>query len=393
MLAAAATAEPAPRKAGEAVGLSVTLPSGKSLIAMAPAGKLSLPEEDIVALARRAPGASADPLMALKAFYLFIFADRPRDAKDWYDKLTTPESRIGTERFTDRFKGMTSVREEEEAKKAFGDAWELFHKKKDAVGGSKKFKEILERYAGTEYMKAKVPPHNKTRIEVVQEMFGAADGKPKGMRPAMRDLFAGAEVKDLGRGRYEVTYSGFKEDRDIAHFAVADGQVQMQRVPGGFAMQGSGFVHWNVPLKGNASIDVSFRPMGDGGMGLFLHAEGNKSGFLAVADLPVPGQSLDAIFRMPVGEGAQALQALIAQGGTGIQLTKNAPNTASFSRDGNKLKFTVNRGELSGDSTAFNEGKAGIGLINNGAIFDRIKITGEIDPVWLDAELRRIESK
>jgi hypothetical protein len=167
----------------------------------------------------------------------------------------------------------------------------------------------------------------------------------------------------------------------------------MQRVAGGVAAQGNGFVHWNVPLKGNASIEVSFRPMGDGGVGLFLHADASRSGFLAVADLPVPGQSLDAIFRMPVGEGAQALSALIAQSNSGIQLAKNAPNTASLSRDGNKLKFTVNRGELSGDSPDFNAGKAGIGLINNGAIFDRVRITGEIDPAWLDGELRRIEAK
>src|SRR5436190_2449745 len=254
MLGLAASSELAPRKAGEGPVLSVVLPSGKTLIAMAPAGKLSLPEEDILALARRAPGAASDPHLPLKAFYLFIFADRPREAKDWLEKLTTPESRIGTERFSDRFKGMTSAREEEDAKKAFAEAWDLFHKKKDATGGAKKFKEILERYSTTEYMKARVPPHNRTRIEVVQEMFGGAEGKPKGMRPAMRELFAGAEVKDLGRGRYELTYSGFKEDRDLTHFAVADGQVQMQRVAGGLAMQGTGLVHWNVPLKGNVSV-------------------------------------------------------------------------------------------------------------------------------------------
>ena len=393
MLALAASAEAAPRKPGEGPALSVTVPGGKSLIVLSPAGKLSLPEDDILALARRSPGAVSDPLLPLKAFYLYIFADRPREAKDWLDKLTSPESKIGTERFTDRFKGLTSAREEEDAKKAFGEAWDLFHKKKDSVGGSKKFKEILERYSGTEYMKTRVPPHNKSRIEVVQEMFGGAEGKPKGMRPAMRDLFAGAEVKDLGRGRYEITYSGFKDDREMSHFAVADGQVQLQRVPGGLGMQGSGLVAFNAPMKGNVSIDVSFRPMGDGGLGLFLHADGNRSGFLAVVDLPVPGTSLDAIFRMPVGEGDRALQALIAQGGTGMQLTKNAPNTASFSRDGTKLKFTVNRGELSGDSPAFSEGKIGIGVINNGAVVDRIKIAGEIDAAWLEGELRRIESK
>lgn len=96
---------------------------------------------------------------------------------------------------------------------------------------------------------------------------------------------------------------------------------------------------------------------------------------------------------MPVGEGDKALAALIAQGGTGIQLQKNQPNTASFSKDGSKLKFTVGRGELGGDSAAFNEGKAGIAVFNQGAIIDRVRITGEIDPAWLDAELKRIEGR
>jgi serine/threonine-protein kinase len=393
VLSGAASAEAAPRKSGEGHGIAITMGAGKSVILLSPAGKLSLPEDDILALARRAPGAASDPLMALKAFYLYIFADRLREAKDWLEKLPSPESRIGTERFTDRFKGMTSAREEEEAKKAFGEAWELFHRKKDALGGTRKFKEILERYSGTEYMRAKVPPHNKTRIEVVQDLFGGSEGKPKGMRPAMRDLFAGAEVKDLGRGRYEITYSGFKDDREISHFAVADGQVQMVRTAGGLAVQGTGMIHWNVPLKGNVSIETSFRPMGDGGVGLFVHADGNRSGFLAVADLPALGQSMEAIFRMPVGQGDKLLSSMIAQGGTGIKLVKNAPNTASLSRDGTKLKFTVGKGELSGDSSAFGEGRAGVGVVNNGALFDRIRITGEIDAAWLDGELRRIEAK
>ena len=133
--------------------------------------------------------------------------------------------------------------------------------------------------------------------------------------------------------------------------------------------------------------------MGDGAFGLFLHADGNRWGFLALADLPVPGQTLDAIFRMPIGEGDKALSSLIAQGGTGIQLQKNAANQALFSKEGSKLHFTLNKGELNGESAAFNEGKAGIAVINSGAVVDRIKFTAEIDPAWLDAELKRIEGR
>jgi hypothetical protein len=189
-----------------------------------------------------------------------------------------------------------------------------------------------------------------------------------------------------------VTYSGFKDDKELAHF-VPEG-LQMARNPAGLAAQGNGFVFWNVPLKGNASIEVSFRSMGDGALGLAMHADSSRAGYLAVADLGIPNAaSIDAIFKMPIGEGAQALAAIIAQGGTGIQLQKNVPGTASLTRDGTKLRFTVGRGELLGDNPQFNEGKVGIGLINNGVIFDRIKVTGEIDSTWLDGELRRIESK
>ena len=102
----------------------------------------------------------------------------------------------------------------------------------------------------------------------LQDLFGSPDGKPKGLKPAVRELFAGADVKDLGRGRYEITYSGFKDDKDVALFTVADGQVNLQRTAGGLGMQGTGIVTWTPALKGNASIEISFRNMGDGAMGL-----------------------------------------------------------------------------------------------------------------------------
>jgi len=388
----ASQAEAAPRKAGEEPALSVAVGGSKTIVPLAPAGKQALSEDDIVSLAKRAPGAAADAHFALKAFYLYVLAGKNREAKDWLDQLTTPKSRIGTERFLDRFKGMTSAREEEEAKTAFKEAWDLYYKKKDASGGAKKFKAILDRYSGTDYLKSKVPPNNRTRLDILQDLFGSPDGKPRSAAlNGLKELFAGAEVKDLGRGRYEVTYSGFKDDKETALFVTADGQVATQRVPGGFGMQGSGMVVWNVPLKGNASIEVSFRQVGDGSFGLLLAADAPRTGYLAVADLPIPGlQPLDAMFRLPIRDGAQMLTQIVAQGGTGIQLQKNAANLASLTREGTRMKFVVNSGELNGDSPQPADGKAGIGLVNDGVVIDRIKIVGEIDAAWLDAELKRI---
>jgi serine/threonine-protein kinase len=386
LLAGASQVEAAPRKPGEEPSVSVTVGSSRTLLATAPAGKQSLSEDDIVSLAKRAPSAAADPLFALKAFYLYVLADRYREAKDWYDRLSTAKARIGTERYADRLKGLSSARDEEDAKAAFKDAWDLYYKKKDTAAGAKKFKEILERYSGTDYLKGKVPPGNRTRLEILQDQFGSPDGKQKGMKPAVREMLAGADLKDLGRGRYEITYSGFKEDKDSALFTVADGQVNVQRVPGGLAMQGMGYVAWAPGMKGNVSIEVSFRHMGDGAMGLFVAADPPRSGYLAVADLPIPQlQPLDAIFKLPVKEGPQMITSILSQGGTGIQVVKNAPTVASLTRDGSKLKFVVGRGELSADSAQPSDGRVGIGLINTGIVVDRVRIVGEFDPAWLES--------
>jgi hypothetical protein len=205
------------------------------------------------------------------------------------------------------------------------------------------------------------------------------------MKPATRELFGSADVKDLGRGRYEITYSGFKDDRDAALFTVADGQVNLQRAQGGLAAQGSGFVTWTPLLKGNASIEISFRNVGDGVMGLVLASDPPRSGYLAVADLPVPGLQPLVIFRMPVKQGPEVITSFLAQGGTGTQVVKNAPTVASLTREGTKLKFVVGRGELNADSAQPSDGRVGIGLINTGVVIDRVKIVCEFDPAWLDA--------
>src|SRR5204863_1953663 len=98
-----------------------------------------------------------------------------------------------------------------------------------------------------------------------------------------------------------------------------------------------------------------------------------------------PGlQPLDAIFRLPIKEGAQMLNSIVAQGGTGIQVTKNTPAVAILSREGTRLKFTVGRGELSGESAQPADGHVGVGVFNSGVLIDRVKIIGEIDPAWFE---------
>jgi serine/threonine-protein kinase len=236
----AVSVEPAPRKNAESVVLAVTLVQGTGRATLAtfvtPRGVPMVTEEDIVALARRAPSAAQDPYFALKAFYLFWFADRMGSAKSWYEKLATPEVRWGMARYEDRLKGAPSEAMESEAKTLYEDAYKLW-KKKDQAGAALKFKECVEKYGGTEYMKGKGVGGTRSRLEIVEDLFKLGDPSkpraPAGGRPGLKEVFAATDVRDLGRGRYEATYT-FKDDREVAFFTAAgQGGLTVTRAPGG----------------------------------------------------------------------------------------------------------------------------------------------------------------
>ncbi len=392
VLAAATSVEPAPRKAAEGMGLAVSTGALKSGVALAPAGKTSLPEDDIVALARKAPGAAGDPHFALKAFYLHYFADRKPAAKDWLDQLTTPESRLGTERYADRFKGTKSAREEVDAANAFKDAWELLQKKKDTAGGTKKFKELAEKYADTEFMQTKVAPSNRTRLEIVHDLFGGGEGKPRSVKPGLREVFGHGDVKDAGRGRYEIVYT-FKDDREAGMFNVVSGNVAVNRTPQGLGLGGNGQWSWIVPMKGDMGIEVNFRPVGDGAFGLVVCGDGDRSGYLAVADFPLPGlPANDLILRLPA-QGAGVLAAILTQGGPAIQQVKNQPNTAALIREGQRVRYTLGGNRMDASHPQYVDGRLAVALLNHQLVIERVRVFGEPDPAWLETELKKAEGK
>jgi serine/threonine-protein kinase len=394
----ATAADPAPRKPGEAPSLQATLPGGsKVVLFLAPStSKPCLTEDDLVALAKRAPAAANDPHFPLRAFYLYIHGGKPAGAKYWYDSVP-PEQRELLGRFLDQLKGAVSLREEQEAERLYTEAGALWQKNKNDPVAARKFRECVEKYANTEYMKKVVTlatGDKKSRLQIVEDHFPAA-GKPKGARPTLlRDVFGTADVRDLGGRRFEVTY-GFKDDRESAMFAQADGTVVVTRPPGGAGLQlsGQGMWCWNVPLKGNATIEASFRMAADGAFGMLLHATPPKSGYLAVVDLALGGNPLDAIFRLPVQEGAQWLTSVLAQGGKGeLAVPRGTPLQASFSREGTKLRFAMPKGSIECDNPQFNEGRPGLALIVSSLLLERVRITGEVDGAWLDAELRKAEA-
>ncbi len=379
---------PKTRKPGE-FALEVAVgPAGPRVpVLLSPRGapSLTLSEDDIVALARRAPAAASDPQFPLKAFLLYNAAEQLRSAKAWYEKLTTPELKLGLEGLAARFAGVVSGAAEAEAETMFGDAWILLNKKKDAAGGKKKFLECVEKYGATDFMSKPLPNLGKSRIDIVQAQFGIEGAKPQGARKSVRDLFGTQDVKELGRNRYEVVYQ-FKDEPEIAAFFAGDGNPVPARDAQGFSLGGNGIWYWKPLLKGNASIEVSFRAAAEGPFGLVVCGDRNQAGYAAVCDLPLGPTPVDALLKFPITQG---LTAFVATAPANLSLQRG-PNQASMTREGTRIRFTLNRVNVDGDNAQFMNGHVGIAPGGQSLLVDRVRIVGEVDAAWLDAELKKL---
>jgi serine/threonine-protein kinase len=164
----AVTVEPTPRRP-ESVSLSLTIRQGGGTATqygtLAPRSTL-VTEDDIMALARKA--VPSDPLLPLKGFFLNFFAGRIGPAKAYWDQLTTPELKLGTERYAEKFKGIASKADEEAARKLYEQAVDLYVRKKDTAGGLRLFRECLDKFGNTDYLKVKTSV-GKSRTELIQE--------------------------------------------------------------------------------------------------------------------------------------------------------------------------------------------------------------------------------
>ena len=156
---------------------------------------------------------------------------------------------------------------------------------------------------------------------------------------------------------------------------------------------GNGQWSWNVPMKGDMGIEVTFRPMGDGAFGLVVCGDGDRSGYLAVADFPLPGlPANDLIFRLPA-QGAGLLSAILTQGAPAIQQIKNQPNLAALAREGQRVRYTLGGVRMDTAHPQYTDGRVAIALLNHQVLIERIRVFGEPDPAWLDAELKKAEGK
>ncbi len=178
----ASIVEPPARKPGEGYSLDITIKSSTGIAVrrtnLAPRVPPVLGEDDIVNLARRScsPGpdyaakAAADPLLAFKAFLLNYHAGRLPAAKSWADKLVTPEARLGFGRYADKFADAVSEDDEKKAKALYEEAYE-FVRRREGANAEKRLHECLDKFSHTEYMKAKIPSTQKTRIETAENML------------------------------------------------------------------------------------------------------------------------------------------------------------------------------------------------------------------------------
>jgi hypothetical protein len=157
-------------------------------------------------------------------------------------------------------------------------------------------------------------------------------------------------------------------------------------------VNGQGIWYWNVPLKGNVTVDASFR-MANGPFAMVLHGEKAQAGYVGFADLPLPGLGpQDLIAKFPL-EAQKLLQNLVAQGQQNLAAAPGAASTASFVRDGTKVRFVVNGNRIEGDNVDLAGGRAGLGFVQSGLLLEKIKFTADVDRAWIDSELPRVEGK
>ncbi len=379
-LRGAVSVEPAPRRPDQ-TSLNLTIRQGGGTAvqsaSLAPTSPL-ITEDDIAALAREA--APSDALMPLKLFLLYYHANKMAAAKSWWDKLSTPELRFGTERYAERLRGIASEADEEAARKLYEQAVEAYVRKKDP----RMLRECLEKYSHTEYMKARTSV-GKTRIELIIERIGGATPKPQGAAGRMRDLFGAADVRELGRNRYDVVYE-FKDDRELNLFA-SHGALGAALAAGGVRLSGNGTWYWRVPLRGNVAMEVSFRMETESPLGLVVHGDGDRAGYVFVVDLDLPGLGpVDGILKMPI----RGLDSILAHGGRGLEVTRGSSYTARVIREGPGLRLALDGGSIEGKSAQYDRGNVGLMMAHGSILVQRLRVQGEVDPEWLDAELRRI---
>lgn len=225
------------------------------------------------------------------------------------------------------------------------------------------------------------------------------EAKPpkKDAKPAVKDLFNG-QVKDLGGGRYEITYDLTNTDQ-LDDFEKVNGQlgggVTLEHTKPGMKVSGNGYVYLKAPFEGDVAIEMNITAH-DEGFGLVIHGSGNNTGYGAVADINVGrfgggrfGRMLDnvlIIYKMPLSW--QNWWPIGQKGGMDVK--KEQKYKCVFRRKGDQLDATVGTINATGSHAELKSGKCGMSSFQSSFTVHSVKFVGTIDKAWVQQELEKL---
>jgi hypothetical protein len=378
-------------------------------------------EDDIVAMARRsyatgsdyAANAEKDPLFHVRAMVLQFHANDLQAAKDEYSKIAEASRPVALERYTGAFKGVATQKEDDTARKRYTEAVNLWlaNKKKEAVVI---FKELLESYDHTPYMKEKLR-NGKTRIEAATGWVIEVDGKapdpkepkdppkdpkdppPKPKFEGMKSLFPHAKsVTDRKNGKFEITYD-FDAPEAINDFTkegfgMGNGgtwEIKDKVLEG----EGSILLYWNPVLKGDYAGEFVVRAKDTKNLGFIVHGNGGFSGgtgyvaWLKFSNESGVGPKQVYMYDHPITKmpwNAQTFRSAYIGTDTGkFTVQKDAKYTVRVLRRGKAVDVAVGTAQVSsGENGDVNEGRAGFAVFGSGFAVESAKFTGEFEPKW-----------
>lgn len=246
-----------------------------------------------------------------------------------------------------------------------------------------------------EAVKAYLPP---PKVEPKPDPRPPVKPPRKEARPTVKDLFKG-QVKDLGGGRYEISYDLSNADQ-LDDFEKVNGPfggtVTLEHARPGLKVDGNGFVYLKAPFEGDVAVEMTITAH-DEGFGLVIHGAGNNTGYAAVADLNVGrfgggrfGRMLDnelIVYQMPL---SWRNWQFIGQKG-GMEVKKEQRYTCLFRRKGNQLDATFGTVNVVGSDGDLKSGKCGMVASQSSFTVHSLKFVGTIDKTWIQEELGKLQ--
>ncbi len=388
------------RKAGSSWKIKVTQSAGggtleKNLF-LAPKSKPSLPEGDVILLAKRANlrNWKSDPYFALQAGLLHLYAGESTEAATWLGGVTGVDARFEIDRFLERLKNASAGNAEASARTKFKQASKLIARQsKRALALCR---ELRDQFGKTEWMTTRVGEKKKSRLEVVLSWIQILEKKPGKSPDGEQGLFRG-DVQFKGSEMvafYDFSNEGL--DADFSPFGWRGEELEAKQERNGLRLSGRGYWYWKAPLEGDVTIEIDIVANADQAIGFIVHGESSQRGYVAIADQEggdpwgwAEGQAF--LYRNPVS-AVDWREKLIDGGKKPVSFRRGKSYQIKMVRKGNNLAMYVdNKPVLGGKNDVYHDGKVGIHLSRSDILLKRLRVTGRIDENWLREEEERLE--